>query len=55
MGIFRDFWNRKAGKAQIICEAAWAVALALAIHVRNIEALTVLPILGAGIVILFVN
>lgn len=55
LGSFRDFWKRKAGKVQIISEAAWIVAVVLALHMKNEFAFVVLPIIGAGVVCSFVG
>ncbi len=53
--ILRQFWNTRMGKAQIISEATWMFAVVIAIQLRNLEALTLLPIAGAGILIFFAN
>lgn len=50
MGIFREFWKTKAGKAQIISEAAWFAAVALSLHLRSEAALGILPVIGTGLV-----
>ena len=50
---WKDFLHSKSGKAQIISEAAWMAATALALHFRNGEAATILLPVGAVIVIVF--
>lgn len=50
---FKKFIHSKAGKAQIICEASWMAATALAFYLRSGELATVLLPVGAVIVIVF--
>jgi len=55
MGILRDFWKTRMGKVQIVSEAAYMIAVASAISQRNPMALTILLVIGAGQVVLFLN
>ncbi len=53
MGIFEEFWKRKAGKAQVFSTIGWMIALVYALHIRSFEVLQVLPIAGFGIMAFF--